>query len=77
MLFGGTSWGGIASPNVATSYDYSSPISETRDVGDKLYETKLLGLFLRVARDLTKTEFVGNVSEHEIGVIFNESNIKT
>ncbi|KAI5782401.1 glycoside hydrolase family 35 protein [Peziza echinospora] len=60
MMFGGTSWGGLASPNVATSYDYSAPITESRDVGDKLYETKLLGLFLRVARDLTKTEYAGN-----------------
>ena len=47
MLFGGTSWGWIAAPVVATSYDYSSPISENRIIGNKYYETKLLTQFTR------------------------------
>jgi hypothetical protein len=47
MLFGGTSWGWHAAPVVATSYDYSSPISENRVIWDKYYETKLLAQFTR------------------------------
>lgn len=31
----------------ATSYDYSSPISENRIIGSKYYETKLLTQFTR------------------------------
>lgn len=56
MLFGGTSWGGLPIPIVGTSYDYSAPISESRLVGDKYSETKLLSYFLRAAKDLTKVE---------------------
>lgn len=47
MLYGGTSWGFLPAPVVATSYDYSAPISENRAIGAKYYETKLLALFLR------------------------------
>ncbi|ORY67007.1 putative beta-galactosidase B [Pseudomassariella vexata] len=60
MLFGGTSWGWHAAPVVATSYDYSSPISENRIIGSKYYETKLLTQFTRVAKELTKTDRIGN-----------------
>ncbi|KAM7200018.1 family 35 glycosyl hydrolase [Rhypophila sp. PSN 637] len=60
MVFGGTNWGWLAAPVVATSYDYSSPISETRAIGNKYYETKLLTLFTRAAKDLAKTNRVGN-----------------
>ncbi|KAF4121682.1 Beta-galactosidase, domain 2 [Geosmithia morbida] len=60
MLFGGTNWGHSACPVVATSYDYSSPVSEDRSLQDKFYETKLLTLFTRSARDLVHTERVGN-----------------
>lgn len=60
MLFGGTSWGGLPMPTVGTSYDYSAPISESRMVGDKYSETKLLSYFLRAAHDLTKLEKAGN-----------------
>jgi hypothetical protein len=62
MLFGGTSWGGLPSPNVATSYDYSAPISESRLIGDKFYETKLLGLFLRGRRSIARI-FVADIAE--------------
>lgn len=60
MVFGGTNWGWLAFPLVATSYDYSSPVSENREIGDKYYETKLLTMFTRVAKDLAKTERLGN-----------------
>ena len=56
MLFGGTSWGGLPIPIVGTSYDYSAPISESRLIGEKYSETKLLSYFLRAAKDLTKVE---------------------
>ena len=64
MLYGGTNWGGLAAPVVATSYDYSSPISESRTIGDKYAETKLIGLFFRAARDLTKTDLIGNGTQY-------------
>lgn len=60
MLFGGTNWGWLACPVVASSYDYSSPVSENRAIGDKYYETKLLTMFTRVAKDLAKTDRLGN-----------------
>jgi Beta-galactosidase, domain 2/Glycosyl hydrolases family 35 len=64
MIFGGTNWGHTACPVVATSYDYSSPISEHRGIGDKYYETKLLSLFTRAATDLTQTVRLGNGTEY-------------
>ncbi|KAL3480329.1 glycoside hydrolase superfamily [Aspergillus californicus] len=64
MLFGGTNWGGLAAPVTATSYDYSAPISEDRSIGSKYYETKLLALFTRCAKDLTVTDRVGNGTQY-------------
>ncbi|KAK7987253.1 family 35 glycosyl hydrolase, partial [Apiospora saccharicola] len=64
MVFGGTSWGWHAAPVVATSYDYSSPISENRMIGDKYYETKILAQFTRVAKDLALTNRIGNSTEY-------------
>ncbi|KAI8222604.1 putative beta-galactosidase B [Colletotrichum sp. SAR 10_86] len=64
MMFGGTNWGWLACPVVASSYDYSSPVSENRIIGSKFYETKLLTLFTRAAKDLTKTERVGNSTSY-------------
>ncbi|KAM5354977.1 hypothetical protein ACJ41O_001623 [Fusarium nematophilum] len=67
MMYGGTNWGWFSCPVVATSYDYSSPISENRFIWDKFYETKLLPLFTRVAHDLTKTERVENhIHRHKL-----------
>ncbi|KAI1327087.1 beta-galactosidase B [Xylariaceae sp. FL0255] len=63
MIFGGTSWGWHAAPIVATSYDYSSPISENRVIGSKYYETKLLTYFTSVAKDLSKTDRISNGTE--------------
>ncbi|KAH8824376.1 glycoside hydrolase superfamily [Flagelloscypha sp. PMI_526] len=56
MIYGGTNWGQLATNLVGTSYDYSAPIRETRELQDKYSETKLVGLFFRTATDLTKTE---------------------
>jgi len=60
MLFGGTNWGNHGAPIVATSYDYSAPISENRVLWDKYYETKLLTQFTRIAHDLPYTNRLGN-----------------
>lgn len=59
MMYGGTNWGAIACPIVATSYDYSSPIQESRGLWSKFHETKLLSLFTRAAEDLTVTDLIG------------------
>lgn len=64
MLYGGTSWGWFAAPVVATSYDYSAPISESRSIGAKYYETKILALFLRVAEDLRVADRIGNSTNY-------------
>ncbi|KAL5342425.1 glycoside hydrolase superfamily [Aspergillus crustosus] len=64
MLYGGTNWGGLAAPVTATSYDYSAPISEDRSIGSKYYETKLLALFTRSAKDLTVTDRIGNGTQY-------------
>ncbi|KAE8414937.1 putative beta-galactosidase C [Aspergillus pseudocaelatus] len=60
MTFGGTNWGHSAAPVVYTSYDYGSPLRETREIRDKLKQIKLLGLFTRVSKDLLKTYMEGN-----------------
>jgi len=75
MAWGGTNWGhcklyyedekielilSAAAPVVYTSYDYSAPLRETRQIQTKLYHIKLIGLFTRVSTDLLKTYMVGN-----------------
>lgn len=60
MAFGGTNWGQSAAPVVYTSYDYSAPLRETREIRDKLSQIKLIGLFTRVSSDLRKTNMEGN-----------------
>ncbi|KAF9227202.1 glycoside hydrolase family 35 protein [Gyrodon lividus] len=48
MIHGGTNWGGLAPPDVYTSYDYA-PIAEDRTLREKYYELKLQANFLRVS----------------------------
>lgn len=75
MAWGGTNWGHCkyiyssslhllksvaAAPVVYTSYDYSAPLRETRQIQDKFYQTKLISLFTRVSTDLLKTDMIGN-----------------
>ncbi|KAL9090306.1 MAG: hypothetical protein Q9165_005339 [Trypethelium subeluteriae] len=60
MAYGGTNWGQSAAPVVYTSYDYSAPLRETREVQDKFKQTKLLALFLRVSSDLLETVMESN-----------------
>ncbi|KAJ5536850.1 CAZyme family GH35 [Penicillium frequentans] len=60
MAFGGTNWGHSAAPVVYTSYDYAAPLRETRELRDKIKQTKLLGLFTRVSSGLLKADMEGN-----------------
>ncbi|KAL9115333.1 MAG: hypothetical protein Q9227_000654 [Pyrenula ochraceoflavens] len=60
MAFGGTNWGQSAAPVVYTSYDYSAPLRETRQIRDKMSQNKLIGLFTRVSGDLLETNMEGN-----------------
>ncbi|TKW48480.1 putative beta-galactosidase B [Colletotrichum tanaceti] len=62
--------------NTASSYDYSSPVSENRIIGSKFYETKLLTLFTRVAKDLTKTERVGNGTGYTTNAAISTSELR-
>ncbi|KAL3431795.1 putative beta-galactosidase A [Aspergillus tetrazonus] len=48
MTFGGTNWGNLGHPGGYTSYDYGSPIKETREITREKYsELKLLGNFIK------------------------------
>jgi hypothetical protein len=77
MLYGGTSWGYLPTPVVATSYDYSAPISEDRSIASAKYsETKLLALFLRAAKDLVKTDRLGNNTRYSTNVNIMTSELR-
>jgi hypothetical protein len=58
-----------AAPVVYTSYDYSAPLRETRQQWDKLFQTKLIGLFTRVSSDLLVTEMAGNGTGYKVTLI--------
>ncbi|KAL2823374.1 putative beta-galactosidase A [Aspergillus cavernicola] len=48
MTFGGTNWGNLGQPGGYTSYDYGSPIAETREITREKYsELKLIGNFIK------------------------------
>ena len=48
QTFGGTNWGNLGHPGGYTSYDYGSPITETREIyREKYSELKLLGNFIK------------------------------
>lgn len=76
MMYGGTNWGALAAPVTATSYDYSSPISENRLIGSKYYETKNLAMFTRVAEDLSVTNRVGNSSTYSTNTAIIASELR-
>ncbi|URZ09288.1 beta-galactosidase [Clostridium felsineum] len=56
MTYGGTNWGYLPFPGVYSSYDYTSAISESRQLGEKYNEEKLLATMYRTLSPLTKTE---------------------
>ncbi|KXN92303.1 putative beta-galactosidase A [Leucoagaricus sp. SymC.cos] len=62
MFFGGTNWGQVSYPMAYTSYDYGAAVTESRELTTKYDELKLQSLFLRSARDLYKTDLIGNFS---------------
>lgn len=76
MMFGGTNWGALACPVVATSYDYSSPISENRRIDSKFYETKNLAMFTRIAEDLTVTDRIGNSTSYSTNSAIKASELR-
>ncbi|CAD6931781.1 unnamed protein product [Tilletia controversa] len=65
MGFGGTNWGGLASPDVYTSYDYAAPISESRQLTPKYGAVKALAHLIRSFPDLAKTERVSVRKRHD------------
>lgn len=76
LIFGGTNWGWLACPVVASSYDYSSPVSEDREIGDKYYETKLLTMFTRVAKDLAETDRLGNDTSYSDNKVITTAELR-
>ncbi|KAJ6094034.1 hypothetical protein N7467_002879 [Penicillium canescens] len=50
MIFGGTNWGNLGHPGGYTSYDYGSPITESRNITREKYsELKLIGNFAKAS----------------------------
>ncbi|KAI0155202.1 family 35 glycosyl hydrolase [Xylariaceae sp. FL1272] len=49
-----------------TSYDYTAPLRETRQQWDKLFQTKLIGLFTRVSSGLYQTDMIGNGTGYKL-----------
>ncbi|KAG8728399.1 hypothetical protein FRC11_011148, partial [Ceratobasidium sp. 423] len=76
MLFGGTNWGGLATNLLGTSYDYSSPISESRQIGQKYYETKLLGMFIRAAKDITKLDRISASTNYTTNTLVSATELR-
>ena len=69
----GTNWGGIAFPGVYTSYDYGSPIRETRQLSDKYDELKRQNMFIRSSPEFRKTDWIGDTNSGIPGVILQGS----
>ncbi|KAN0065375.1 hypothetical protein ACQY0O_001211 [Thecaphora frezii] len=59
MVYGGTNWGGLAEPDVYTSYSYGAAILESRRLTRKYGEYKAQGHFIQSFPDLAMTEVVG------------------
>ena len=57
----------------AGSYDYGSPIRETRLLTDKYDEVKRQGIFLRSSPQFRKTEWVGESATGIPGITINNS----
>lgn len=47
MFFGGTHFAGWGARGMTTSYDYNAAIRENGALGDKYYEAKAIGQFIR------------------------------
>ena len=71
----GTNWGGIAFPGVYTSYDYGSPIRETRQLSDKYDELKRQNMFIRSSPEFRKTDWIGDSSTGIPGVTISHKDV--
>ncbi|SJX66121.1 related to beta-galactosidase precursor [Sporisorium reilianum f. sp. reilianum] len=56
MVYGGTNWGGLAEPDVYTSYDYGAALDEHRQTTGKYAELKRQGNLIATFPDLAMTE---------------------
>lgn len=61
MAYGGTSWGWLAGPVVYTSYDYGSPINESRVLRDKAMVLKQMGGLVQSANAVLAAQDKGEV----------------
>jgi beta-galactosidase GanA len=60
MVYGGTSWGWQADPNVVyTSYDYGGAFNEQRELTEKVSVLKQQAYLVASVRDLTEADDVG------------------
>ncbi|KAJ5091420.1 hypothetical protein NUU61_006290 [Penicillium alfredii] len=65
MAFGGTNWGNLGHPGGYTSYDYGSPITESRNITREKYsELKLIANFAKVSPSYLVTT-PGNLTTSE------------
>lgn len=62
MGCGGTSWDKLASPEVYTSYDFASPVSESGIPEENYYKVKEINYFLQVF-NLSKTDLIAENQE--------------
>ncbi len=69
MVYGGTNWGGLAEPDVYTSYDYGAALDEHRQTTEKYAELKRQGLFVRAFPDLAMTEQIVDKTGYNISQV--------
>ena len=60
MTYGGTNWGNLFEPTVYSSYDYSAPINEKRQITAKASQQKKIGYMLQSVSPIAKTNKVSN-----------------
>ncbi|EPQ30803.1 uncharacterized protein PFL1_01704 [Pseudozyma flocculosa PF-1] len=73
MVYGGTNWGGLAEPDVYTSYSYGAAITEARRLTAKYGEYKAQGHFLSSFPDIAMTEVQASGEGHCIIDVRQES----
>lgn len=71
MVYGGTNWGGLAEPDVYSSYDYGAALSEHRQTTDKYTELKRQGGFIAAFPDLAMTEQVNDQPGFNISQVWD------
>jgi beta-galactosidase GanA len=71
MTYGGTNWGYLPFPGVYSSYDYTAAISESRQIGTKYNEEKLLATMYRTLTPLTKTDTLASDAPNNSNLFIN------